>query len=151
MRLSDIAPQFVLIMGGAGSGKNHFIETHPTLSHYTLIDVDAIKGDLGVGNAIKAIKPAMISAFSSQKDVAHPTTGTNLKGQENKIALAREYGYNVQLILIDTPVEKAIEQVRKRRREGGPDVPIEKIVETNKKARENFNLLKPLVDSATVV
>ena len=151
MRLTDIAPQFYLVMGGAGSGKNHFIETNPTLAHYTLIDVDAIKGELGVGNAIKALKPAMISAFTAKKDVAHPTTGTNLKGQENKIALAREYGYTVHLILIDTPVEQAIAQVRKRYREGGHDVSLEKIVESNKKARENFNLLKPLADSAAIV
>ena len=92
MRLSDIAPQFYLVMGGAGSGKNHFIENHPTLANYTLIDVDAIKGSIGVSAAIKSLKPAMISAFDSQKDVAHPTTGTNLKGQQNKIALAKEYG-----------------------------------------------------------
>ena len=64
---------------------------------------------------------------------------------------AKKYGYTVHLVLVDTPVEQAIAQVRKRYREGGHDVSLEKIVESNKKARENFNLLKPLVDSATVV
>ena len=141
MRLTDIHPQFVLVMGGAGSGKNYFIEHHPTLSHYTLIDVDAIKGKMGLDLAMKSIKPSMIAAFDSKKDVAHPTTGAHLKGQQNKIAIAKQYGYTVTLILIDTPIEQAIEQVRKRRREGGHDVGLEKIVETNKKARENFNLL----------
>lgn len=151
MRLSDIKPQFCLVIGGAGSGKNHFIEHHPTLSQYTLIDVDAIKSEIGLDLAMKSIKPAMISAFSEQKDVAHPTTGSHLKGQQNKIALARQYDYTVTLILIDTPVEQAIAQVRQRRRGGGHDVAIEKIVDSNKKARENFNLLKPLVDVAKVV
>jgi len=151
MRLSDIAPQFCLVMGGAGSGKNFFIEHHPKLSHYVLIDVDAIKGKMGLDLAMKSIKPSMIAAFEAKKDVAHPTTGSHLKGQQNKIALAKQYGYTVTLVLIDTPPEQAIAQVRKRRREGGHDVAIEKIVETNKKARENFNLLKPLVDVALVV
>ena len=151
MRLSDIKPQFCLVIGGAGSGKNHFIENHPTLSHYALIDVDAVKGEIGVALALKSIKPAMISAFSEQKDVAHPTTGSHLNGQKNKIALARQYGYTVTLILIDTPVEQAISQVRQRHRAGGHDVALEKIVESNKKARENFNLLKPFVDVAKIV
>ena len=125
MRLADIAPQFYIVIGGAGSGKNYYIETHPTLSHYTLIDVDSIKLQMSVGDAIKSIKPAMIAAFSEKKDVAHPTTGTNLKGQENKIALAKKYGYTVHLVLVDTPVEQAIAQVRKRYREGGHDVSLD--------------------------
>ena len=151
MRLADIKPQFCLVMGGAGSGKNYFIENHPTLSRYTLIDIDAIKSEMGLELALKSVKPAMISAFSEQKDVAHPTTGSHLAGQQNKIKLARQYGYAVTLILIDTPVEQAIAQVRQRRRNGGHDVSLEKIVESNKKARENFNLLKPLVDVAKII
>ena len=150
MRLSDINPQFCLVIGGAGSGKNHFIE-HSSFNNFTLVDVDVIKATVGVASAISLIKPSLIEAFQNKEDVVHPTTGGNLKAQQNKIALARKYGYTVLLILIDTPVDVAIAQVRKRYRNGGHDVPLEKIVDSNKKARENFNLLKPFVDTSTIV
>lgn len=150
MRAQDLKPQFVIVLGGAGSGKNYFIENHPTFASYQLIDVDAVKKHVPLGDAISAIKPMLQSAFEANKNVAHPTTGSNLKGQQNKIALARQYGYTVTVVLIDTPVEQAIAQVRKRYREGGHDVQIDAIVNSNRRARENFELLKGLADKAIV-
>lgn len=150
MQLSEIKPQFALIMGGAGSGKNYFI-AHSAFSSFTLVDVDAIKGGMELDAAIKQVKPMMIAAFERQKNVAHPTTGSNLKGQQNKIALARKYGYTVTLVLVDTDPAVAIKQVRKRVRSGGHDVGLEKIVSTNQQARENFALLSSLADTAKVV
>lgn len=151
MRFNDIKPQFVIVMGGAGSGKNYFIEHDSVLSSYKLIDVDAIKGQMGLNAAMASIKPTMIAAFEAKQDVAHPTTGSHLVGQQNKIALAHKYGYSVTLILIDTPIEQAMAQVRKRRREGGHDVSIEAIVSSNKKARDNFGALQQLADKSKVV
>jgi len=151
MQLSEIKPQFVIVMGGAGSGKNHFIANNPPYSGYELIDVDAIKGEVGLDAAISQIKPLIISSFEVQENVVHPTTGTNLKAQQNKIALAHDYGYVVTLILVDVPIEQAIDQVRQRVRAGGHDVSLEKIVSSNKIAKENFNSLSQLVDKAQVV
>jgi len=151
MRLSDIKKQFVIVIGGAGSGKNFFIEHDPALSRYHLVDVDEMKGEMGVGPAISAIKPKLIEAFEQGKDVVHPTTASNLAAQQNKIRLAKSYGYSVTLILIDTPVETAIERVRNRYREGGHDVALEKIISSNEAARENYNTLALLVDNAKSV
>jgi ribosomal protein S18 acetylase RimI-like enzyme len=151
MRINEIKPQFILVMGGAGSGKNHYIKHDPVASSYTLIDVDAIKGEMGLDAAIGAIKPMLQGAFNDGENVAHPTTGSNLKGQQNKIALAREYDYKVTIVLVDTPIEQAIAQVRKRYREGGHDVELDAIVNSNKKARDNFEALKGLADEAIVV
>lgn len=151
MRSNDLKPQFVLIMGGAGSGKNHFISTNPVYSKYNLIDVDAIKGELGVATAIKQIKPLLTQAFEQRQNIAHPTTGSNLKAQQNKINLAHEYGYNVTLILINTPIDRAIDQVRNRVRKGGHDVQIDRIVSSNKNARENYDSLSAIADVAKVV
>lgn len=150
MNLTELKPQFVLVMGGAGSGKNYFI-SHSPYAAYKLIDIDAIKGELGLDVGMKQIKPMMISAFEHKENVAHPTTGSNLKGQQNKIALAHQYGYAVTLILIDTDPVKAIAQVRKRVRAGGHDVELEAIIASNKRARENFEALKALADNAKVV
>lgn len=151
MQLSEIKPQFVIVMGGAGSGKNYFIANSPIYSDYELIDVDAIKGEMGLDAAIGKIKPLMISSFEVQENVVHPTTGTNLQAQKNKIALAHGYGYVVTLILVDVPLEQAIDQVRQRVRSGGHDVSLEKIVTSNKLARANFAILSPLVDLSQIV
>ena len=148
MRFNDIKPQFCIVIGGAGSGKNYFIEHNSTLSSYTMVDVDAIKLTMPVKDAIASIKPALIAAFENRENVVHPSTGFNLKAQENKIALARKYGYAITVILIDTPVEKAISQVRKRYREGGHDVSLDKIVSSNKIARENFQTLQSIADQS---
>ena len=151
MRASELKPQFIIVMGGAGSGKNHFIEHSPTLSKFRLIDVDAIKKELSLNDAIKQIMPTIKSAFENQENVVHTTMGVNLKGQENKIKLARQFGYAVSLIFIDTPAEVAVGQVTNRVRQGGHDVSIDNIVASNKKSRDNFNILKSLVDASKIV
>jgi predicted ABC-type ATPase len=149
MRESELKPQFILVMGGAGSGKNTYISKHfPT---YKLVDVDAIKSELGLDAAMAQMKPTMLAAFMNGANVAHPTTGSHLKGQENKIKLAKEHGYVVRLVLIDTPPEVAMGRVRERVRNGGHDVEIDKIVASNLKARENFGVLKNMVDFSEVI
>ena len=151
MRESELNPQFVIVIGGAGSGKNYFIEHEPSISKFKLIDVDAIKGAMGVSAAISAIKPMLLTAFANKENVAHPTTASNLAAQKNKIAAAKSHGYTVTLILKDTPVDQAIAQVRNRARNGGHDVDFNKIVSSNSAARVNFNLLSPLADISKVV
>jgi predicted ABC-type ATPase len=151
MRLDELKPQFVLVMGGAGSGKNWYIAHDSVVSKFKLIDVDAIKGELGLSSAISQIKPLLQTAFANHENVAHPTTGSNLKGQQNKIALAREYGYTVVIVFKDTPIDQAIANVRKRYRSGGHDVELDAIVNSNKRARENFEALKQLADNAFIV
>jgi len=150
MQLSEIKPQFVLVIGGAGSGKNYYIE-HSALSSFQLVDVDAIKGKLGVSAAISAIKPMLLQAFLNRENVVHPTTASNLQAQKNKIAAAKEHGYSVMLLLVERPVEQALDQVRQRVAKGGHDVNIDKIVSSNAIAKSNFTLLAPLVDVAKTV
>lgn len=144
-------PQFVLVMGGAGSGKNHLIKNDATLKKYKLIDVDEIKKTVSLDAAIKATKEQLLNAFKQQENVVHPTTGSNLKGQINKITAARDAGYEITLILKDTPVEKALKQVIHRVGHGGHDVAEKDIIESNKKARENFSNLKSYADKSKIV
>lgn len=151
MQLSEIKPQFVIVMGGAGSGKSHFIATDPTYSQFRLVDVDEIKKNMSVSDAIQQIFPTLQSAFSNHENVAHPTIGVNLPALKKKIELAHQYGYSVTLILIDTDPAKAINQVRQRVRQGGHDVEIDNIVVSNKKARENFDIIRSLSDTAKVL
>lgn len=156
MKLSDLfeaakKPQFVLVMGGGGSGKNHFISNDAVLKKYALIDVDEIKKTVPLDAAIKATKEELLKAFAAGKNVAHPTTGSNLKGQINKIKAAKDAGYEVTLILKDTPIEQAMKQVAKRVEAGGHGVLEKDIIASNQKARENFNELKSMVDHSKIV
>ena len=151
MRENELKPQFVMVIGGAGSGKNYFIEHHTVYSTYKLIDVDVIKGELGVSAAISQVKPMLLSAFKNHENIVHPSTAVNIKAAQNKIASAHQHGYNVTLILIATPPDLAVDQVRTRVRQGGHDVAIDNIILSNKKARESFDILSALVDSTKVV
>ena len=144
-------PQFVLVIGGGGSGKNHFISKHPTYRKFKLIDVDEIKKTVALDVAIKATKEQLLKAFASGVDVVHPTTGSHLKGQMNKISAAKDAGYEVTLILKDTPIEQAMKQVAKRVEAGGHSVAEKDIIASNEKARANFNQLKSIVDHSKIV
>jgi len=151
MRLKDFTPTFTLVMGGAGSGKNYYIENTPGLSSAWLVDVDAVKIGTDLDSAIKMIKPMLEEAFQSGINVAHPTTGSNLKGQINKIALAKKYNYRIHLILIDTNPEQAAQQVQRRVDAGGHNVEADKILSSNLRARENFEQLKQYADESKIV
>jgi predicted kinase len=154
MKLFEIAkqkPMFTMVIGGAGSGKNYFIENNPKLKRTKCIDVDEIKKHVSLDTAIKQVKIDLEAAFKKGEDVVHPTTGSNLKGQQNKIALAKEYGYAITLILKDTPLEQALKNVKKRAEGGGHDVLEKDIVASNEKARANYKELSPLADTSKIL
>jgi predicted ABC-type ATPase len=151
MKAKDFIPTFTLVMGGAGSGKNYYIEHDSELSKAWLIDVDAVKIGMALDAAIKQIKPMLEEAFQSGINVAHPTTGSNLKGQINKILLAKKYDYRVEIILIDTDPQRAAQQVQFRVDQGGHNVEADKIASSNAKARENFEQLKQYADESKIV
>jgi predicted ABC-type ATPase len=147
-----MAPHFVIVMGGSGSGKNHFISHNSKYSSFKLIDVDAMRADLSTN--ISSIKPALMEAMKLGVDIAHPTTGAgNLAAITNKFKMAKDFGYDTTLILIDTPAEISMKNVKKRFSAGGHDVPAWKIQKTNEEARKNFDLASEsqFVDNSEVV
>lgn len=151
MRVNELQPQFVLVMGGAGSGKNYYIRNNPTLNNYTLIDVDEIKKTVELSLAIKQTKEELVKAFNQKLDVVHPTTGSNFKGNFNKIELAKKNGYKVVVILIDTPIEQAIKNVSTRVSKGEHNVERDAIIASNQKARANFEQLSQYADKSIVI
>jgi predicted ABC-type ATPase len=151
MKYSEIVPTFLMVIGGAGSGKNHFIEHHPEYSKYHLVDVDAVKQEVDVSTAIASIMPMLESAFKQKLDVAHPGTAANLKAAQNKIELAKKHGYNVVLVLKDTPVDVALARVANRVEKGGHHAPDEKVIKSNALARQRFSELKSSADYSFIV
>lgn len=151
MHSTDFLPQFIIVIGGSGSGKNHFIEHHPIYRHYRLIDVDQIKQSTSVRDAIAQIRPRLEAAFEEKQNVVHPTTGANLAAARRKIDLAKHYGYEVTVILKDTDPEVATRRVAHRVAKGGHDVLPADIIRSNKTAKENFAGLSSLADKSEVV
>jgi len=90
-------------------------------------------------------------AFDTGIDVAHPTTGSNLNAQIKKITMAKNAHYFVKLVLVDTPVDRAIQQVQHRADAGGHDVERDAIIKSNAKSIANFESLKQYADEAIVV
>lgn len=149
-------PVFVVVIGGSGSGKNHYISHHPEYSSYRLIDVDVPVGeDANLATRIAVMKKDLKSAFEAGESVAHPTTGSGLPGLTNKLKLASNHGYETRLVLIDTDPKIAASNLAKRVASGGhgEGIPPWKVEKTNVAARESFEALRgqPFVDSAVVV
>ena len=137
---------FVLIVGGAGSGKNFHYENVYKSKGYVLVDVDVLKQEDGTSSAIAQIKHRLEEQFKLGVNVVNPGTGANLKAVENKIKLAKEYGYLVTLVFIDTDLEKAKGYVKSRHQSGGHDVPEYKIEKTHALCRQNIEVLQHQVD-----
>jgi predicted ABC-type ATPase len=145
-------PQFVMVIGGSGSGKNYYISRHPTYRSYKLLDVDEFRA--ASERSISNITPALKSALSSGVNIAHPTTGAgSIQAILNKLKMAKDAGYETTLVFIDTPPEQAAKNVKKRAAGGGHDVPDWKIEKTNEISRLNYETVKdnPLVDRTDIV
>lgn len=149
-------PVFVVVIGGSGSGKNHYISHHPEYSSYRLIDVDVPVGeDANLATRIAMMKKDMKASFEAGESVAHPTTGSGLPGLTNKLKLAADHGYETRLVLIDTDPKRAASNLAARVASGGhgEGIPPWKVEKTNAAARESFEALRnqPFVNSAIVV
>lgn len=119
-------PVFVLVMGGAGVGKNHFISTHPEYKNYKLIDVDAIK-KTGVKEYVNEMKKQLHAAFAKKENVIHPTIGGAISGNVNKLIAAKAAGYETHVVFLKGTPEAAKARIQHRVSQGGHGVPDEKI------------------------
>ncbi len=147
-RILSAMPQFVVVIGGSGSGKNYYVEHHPVYSRYTLIDVDPPAGAGGdqrdqLAKRIAGMKNELTRALGEGVDIVHPTPGAGLSALRNKLNLARKFGYETVLILIDTDPRIAAGNIRQRVSGGGhgAGIPDWKVEKTNAEARANYAAL----------
>jgi len=134
--LNGSEPEFVLVMGGAGVGKNHYIRNDPTLKKYTLIDIDQMKDSSSV--PLFDMKQALKDAIEAGKNIVHPTIGSAVAGNINKLNFARKNGYKTTVIFLDGSIEQGIAHVKSRVSKGGHSVPDEKVKITYEKAAANY-------------
>lgn len=154
---------YIFIMGGSASGKNYFYEKN--LGRMPLVDVDAFtkklsKGDDSVRGQYVAKAIHMVNKDIDQKLVDRQSfvqtgTGANYKGLYNRLKKAKDAGFNVVVILVETDVETVIKRNEKRVKSGGhgATLSVEKMKRTREYAAENFKKLKAsdVVDYAVKV
>ena len=160
--LSDIQGQdkvFLLVIGGSASGKNYIFDKNFTLP---LVDVDAITKKLSGGDfekaqkmitkAIKVAGSQIEDSLQKGKSIAQVTTGVGAKGVENKFKKAKAAGFTTALILVDTPLETALERNKARAQKGKQGlIPDWKVEKTNRGARDTFKQLRGKVDLELVI
>ena len=105
--------EVVIMVGMPGSGKSTFCSQK--LSSYKLICGDTFK------TQPKMIKEAK-KYIKNNSIIFDGTNGTSKK-RKNYIDFAMEYNRKVKCIWIDTNLENSIEQIKKRKTEGGHYVP----------------------------
>ena len=142
---------FVLVMGGAGVGKNYYIEHNPRLKDFTLIDIDEIKRDGSSPNAMIEMKRQMEQAFKRGEDVVQPTIGGTAQGNVNKLKLAKSHGYNTEVIYLKGSADKGKANVLKRASNGGHSVPEGKVDLTYERAEDAYQEIARAADKAVVV
>lgn len=110
---NKVEKEVVIMVGMPGSGKSTFCSQK--LSSYKLICGDTFK------TQPKMIKEAK-KHINTKSIIFDGTNGTSKK-RKNYIDFAMEYNRKVKCIWIDTNLENSIEQIKKRKTEGGHYVP----------------------------
>lgn len=144
---------FIMVIGGTASGKNWWFDKN--LKGLPLIDIDqyilkmanndpnADRSKL-VSPAVKQAKETMTTSFEKGTTVVQTSTGGNYKGTANKFKLAKSHGMKTVLILISVSGEIAIKrnQIRVKKGGHGSTIPDQKIINSNRFARETFDKLR---------
>lgn len=141
---------YVFVMGGSASGKNFWTEKN--LSSLPLVDTDEVVKQITkpeddprkhLNKAIASVNKQIDKNLASDKSFVQTGTGANYKGLYNRLKKAKDAGFKTAVILIDADPKVAIERNKKRVAEGGhgATLPDEKIIRTNKFARESYTQL----------
>lgn len=146
---------FIMIIGGAGSGKNFIYKKH--LSKLPLLDIDEFsakhaKGDFElarkfVGKAAGDVKKELLRHFAEGKSVVNTATGASLSNTMNKFKWAKEAGMKTAVVLVDVDVKVALQRNKDRAAKGDQGLlPDWKVESSNKDARENFKEYAKITD-----
>ena len=142
-----------LVLGVPASGKSTFSDPLVEREGALLIDSDEAKKMLpefsngllagAVHEESAAIADAAIKrAVVNRDNLVLPLVGKTMSNLQEKIGGLKEAGYEVNLIYVDLPVEKAIERTKARFRHTGRLVPPDYLRKVGLKPRENYDKLK---------
>jgi len=106
--------EIIIMIGYPGSGKSTLVKEQLVSSGYYRVDGDVFK------TAKAMIKEA--KNYPDKSIVFDATNGTHERRQEY-INYAKEIGVPIRCVWVNTPIEKALERVKKREQEIGVHVP----------------------------
>ena len=142
-----------LVLGVPASGKSTFSDPLVEREGALLVDSDEAKKLLpefsngllagAVHEESAAIANNVVKRAVTNKDnLVLPLVGKTFATLQEKIDKLKEAGYEVNLIYVDLPVEKAIERTKARFRHTGRLVPPNYLRKVGLKPRENYDKLK---------
>ena len=152
---------FIMIIGGVASGKSHVY--NELYSSFNLVDVDLyianwkksrnnqvleqIKFSKVISRCIKTAEEELKNQFNIGNSVVNMGTGASLSGVLNKLRWARLKDYTSYIVLVDTPLEIALERNKLRAQKGDRNlIPESKVQRTNTAARSNFKIFQRVAD-----
>ena len=142
-----------LVLGVPASGKSTFSDPLVEREGALLIDSDEAKKMLPefsnglLAGAVheesaKIAEDIFVRALANHDNMVLPLVGKTMSNLQEKIDGLKEAGYEVNLIYVDLPVEKAIERTKARFRHTGRLVPPDYLRKVGLKPRENYDKLK---------
>lgn len=137
-------------MGGAGVGKNHYIENTARFKDYTLVDIDVFK-QAGIKNAMAMMQRELENVFARGDNVVHPTVGGVVLGNVNKLNLAKKMGYVTDVIYLKGSPQRGVSNVSSRVARGGHAVPDSKIAITYDTSEKAFPSIAAAADDWIIV
>lgn len=143
------SPVYILVAGSVGSGKSFIVGKHlPTIN---VIDPDAFTTELGdgqydskyVAKSMAMVRLAVSEKLKNMETFIQQGTSANLQSSINKLKLAKKNGFKTILLYVDTPIEQAVEQIKKRVSSGGhgETIDVKKVENTSNGARLTFRTL----------
>ncbi len=142
-----------LVLGVPASGKSTFSDPLVEKEGALLIDSDEAKKLLPefsnglLASAVHEESAAIAEDVSARAAANHdnmvlPLVGKSISKLQEKIDKFKEAGYQVNLIYVDLPIEKAIERTKARFRETGRLVSPSYLGKVGLKPKENYDKLK---------
>lgn len=167
---TEVPEREAVILGGApGAGKSRIVEDIIGTDGYVVIDSDDIKSYLPEYTKALLMNKKSIAAdlvHNESSDIANMTFYSSVEADSSLIfdgtmkkvskyneliTCLREYGYKINLVVVDVDVEVALERVKQRYfTPMGRFVPEDIVVSANHLVAKSFFELKDLADEFTV-
>lgn len=158
MNIFELALQdriFVTIIGGVGSGKNHFYKDY--FDNFRLFDIDEYVEKLSDGNweesrkyvsaAMHSVESDLKEHFNTGESCVNTCSGAITSGILKKMQWAKDQGYKTVVIFIDVSAETAMSRNIDRVNAGERGlIPEYKVLRTNEAARNNYPVLERAAD-----
>ncbi|MBR30684.1 MAG: hypothetical protein CMN77_05185 [Spirochaetaceae bacterium] len=162
-------PVAIMMMGGPASGKSTMVKSAGlgSMEDFVVADADAVKNlipeyRVGVNNRLKKaaemaheessylVKQIREEAINARKNLVIDGTGSKTASYEKNIQKLRDQGYEIKLMMADTPMDVALDRAKQRARKTGRYVPDGVLKGAYAGIPSGFQKIAEMVDSAAI-